>query len=88
MIYKNVKVAEYIPDLICFGQVVVDIKTIERITDHELGQMLNYLRITGLEVGVLLNFKKSRLEWKRVVLQRNHLWTPIFRIQISVHSRF
>jgi hypothetical protein len=53
VIYKNVKVAEYIPDLICFGQVVVDIKTIERITDHELGQMLNYLRITGLEVGIL-----------------------------------
>lgn len=32
---------------------MVDIKTIERITDHELGQMLNYLRITGLEVGIL-----------------------------------
>jgi len=69
--YKTVKVGEYIPDLICFDQVVVDTKTIERITDHELGQMLNYLRITGLEVGLLLNFKKAKLEWKRVVLQRN-----------------
>jgi len=69
--YKGVKVGEYIPDLICFNQVVVDTKTIERITDHELGQILNYLRITGLEVGLILNFKKPRLEWKRVVLQRN-----------------
>ena len=69
--YKSVKVGEYIPDLICFEQVVVDTKTIDRITDHELGQMLNYLRITGLEVGLILNFKKARLEWKRVVLQRN-----------------
>ncbi len=69
--YKNVKVGGYIPDLICFEQVVVDTKTIERITDHELGQMLNYLKITGLEVGLLLNFKHAKLEWKRVVLQRN-----------------
>ena len=69
--YKNVKVGEYIPDLICFDQIVVDTKTIERITDHELGQMLNYLKITGLEVGLILNFKSTRLEWKRVVLQRN-----------------
>ena len=69
--YKSVKVGEYIPDLICFNQVVVDTKTIDHITDHELGQMLNYLRITKLEVGLILNFKKARLEWKRVVLERN-----------------
>ena len=69
--YKTVKIGEYIPDLICFEQVVVDTKTIERITDHELGQMLNYLKITRLEVGLLLNFKHAKLEWKRVVLQRN-----------------
>ncbi len=69
--YKSVKVGEYLPDLICFNQVVVDTKTIDRITDHELGQMLNYLRITGLKVGLILNFKKARLEWKRIVLERN-----------------
>ena len=68
VIYKLVKVGEYIPDLICFGQVVVDTKTIDRITDHELGQMLNYLKITGMRVGLLLNFKRSQMEWKRVVL--------------------
>lgn len=69
--YKSVKVGEYIPDLICFSQIVVDTKTIDRITDHELGQMLNYLRITGHEVGLILNFRNPRLDWKRVVLQRN-----------------
>jgi GxxExxY protein len=69
--YKGVVVGTYVPDLICFDRIVVDTKTIECITDHELGQMLNYLGITGLEVGVILNFKKARLEWKRVVLQKN-----------------
>jgi len=71
VIYKDVKVGEYIPDLICFDSIVVDTKTIDGIGDHELGQMLNYLRITDLQVGLILNFKHSRLQWKRVVLQRN-----------------
>ena len=66
--YKGVKVGEYIPDLIVFDQVVVDTKTIERVTNHEIGQILNYLKITGLPVGLLLNFKRSKLEWKRIVL--------------------
>ncbi len=68
VIYKDVSVGLYVPDLIVRSQVVVDTKTIERITDHELGQMLNYLRITGLPVGLIVNFKRARLEWKRVVL--------------------
>lgn len=65
--YKTVKVGEYIPDLIVFDSVVVDTKVIERISDHELGQMLNYLQITGHPVGLILNFKRGRLEWKRVL---------------------
>ena len=67
VVYKAVKVGEYFPDLIAFGFVVVDTKVIERITDHELGQMLNYLKITGHPVGLILNFKRGRLEWKRVI---------------------
>lgn len=68
VLYKTVQVAQYIPDLIAFDHVVVDTKVIDRITDYELGQMLNYLRITGLKVGIILNFKRAKLEWKRVVL--------------------
>ena len=68
VMYKDVRVGEYIPDQICFDQVVVDAKVVEKIGDHEIGQMLNYLKITGLHVGLLLNFKRPRLEWKRVVL--------------------
>ena len=68
VLYKNVKVGRYIPDLICFEELVVDTKTVEKISSHEIGQMLNYLRITNKRVGLLLNFKRSKLEWKRVVL--------------------
>lgn len=67
VVYKTVKVGEYVPDLIVFDFVVVDTKVIDRITDHEIGQMLNYLKITGHPVGLILNFKRGRLEWKRVI---------------------
>ena len=67
VLYKTVKIGEFVPDLIAFDLVVVDAKVIDRITDHEIGQMLNYLKITGCPVGLILNFKRARLEWKRVV---------------------
>lgn len=40
--YKNTKVGEYVPDLIAFDRIVVDTKVIDLITNHEIGQMLNY----------------------------------------------
>ena len=68
VIYKGVKVGDYIPDLIVFDKVVVDAKTIDLITDIERGQILNYLKITKLKVGLILNFKKPKLEWERLAL--------------------
>jgi GxxExxY protein len=70
LVYKQVKIGEYVPDLIVFGAVVVDTKVVESIGDYESGQMLNYLRISDLQVGVILNFKRAELEWKRMVLSR------------------
>ena len=68
VLYKGHQVGLFIPDLIAFDVVVVDTKMIDRITDHERGLMLNYLRITNLRVGVILNFKRAKLEWERIVL--------------------
>jgi GxxExxY protein len=68
VMYKSVKVAEYVPDLLVYDGVVVDTKTIDSITQHETGKMLNYLRITHCRVGLILNFKYAKLQWARVVL--------------------
>jgi GxxExxY protein len=68
VIYKGVAVGSFIPDLIVDESIIVDAKCIERITEQELGQMINYLRITKLTVGLILNFKHAKLEWQRVVL--------------------
>ena len=68
VLYKERKVGLFIPDLIAFDAVVIDTKVIDRITNHERGLMLNYLRITRLRVGIILNFKHPKLEWERIVL--------------------
>jgi GxxExxY protein len=68
VVYKDHVVSKFIPDLIAYNQIVVDTKVIEKITDHERGQMLNYLKITGCRVGVILNFKHRKLEWQRLAL--------------------
>ena len=70
VIYKGKVVGEYVPDLLVQGKLIVDTKTIDRITDHDRGQMLNYLRITDLRAGIILNFKHARLEWERLVLTK------------------
>jgi len=66
--YKGIQVSEFVPDIIVDNAVIVDAKVIDRISDHERGQMVNHLRITKLRVGLIINFKKPKLEWERLVL--------------------
>ena len=68
VVYKSIMIGEYVPDLIVFDEIIVESKTIERITNHEKGQILNYLKITGLHIGLILNFKHSKLQWERLAL--------------------
>src|SRR5262249_38074111 len=73
VLYKGELVGEYVPDLVVQQKLIVDTKTIDRITDHERGQMLNYLRITTLPVGVILNFKHARVGGERLVLAERRM---------------
>ncbi len=66
--YKEVTVGEYVPDLVAGQSVIVDTKVIDRITDLERGQMMNYLRISKLNVGLILDFKRPKLELERIIL--------------------
>ena len=69
--YRDEKIDEYIPDLEVAGKVIVETKVVERIVDDHIGQVLNYLKISGLEVGVILNFRYASLQYKKLVNQRN-----------------
>ncbi len=65
--YKGHFIGKLIPDMIVAGKVVVDVKVVERFADSHVAQVLGYLAITGLQVGLLLNFKQAKLEVKRLV---------------------
>ena len=67
IMYRGVQVSEFVPDLIAFDKIIVDAKVIECITGLEIGQMINCLKVTGLPVGLILNFKNPKLEFRRVV---------------------
>jgi len=67
IVYKSEKVGDYVPDLIAYDKIVIDTKVIEKITDREIGQMMNYLKISKLRLGYILNFRHPKLEWKRVI---------------------
>ena len=59
---------EYVADLVCYGQVIVELKALDHLSGTEEAQLLNYLMATGLHVGVLINFgSHGKLEWKRFV---------------------
>ena len=66
--YKGCRVGEFIPDLVVFRRVIVDTKVVDRLSDLETGQVLNYLRVTGLRVGLILNFRYPRLQCRRFAL--------------------
>ena len=67
VVYAGVQVGRLIPDLLVEDLVVVDPKVVTAFNDTHLAQMSGYLAITGLKLGLLLNFKYRRLEWKRIV---------------------
>ena len=70
VIYKGKHIDDYIPDLEVENRLILELKTVENIADEHIGQLLNYLRITGMNVGIILNFKHSKLQWKKVVLTK------------------
>lgn len=59
----------YIPDLILFGEVVVELKALSALAPEHDAQLLNYMRISKKPVGYLINFgPMDEVEWKRFVL--------------------
>jgi GxxExxY protein len=66
--YKENIVGEYIADLLVEEKVIVELKTSEKIEKTHEAQLLNYLKATGVQVGLLINFKHQKADIKRMVL--------------------
>jgi GxxExxY protein len=65
--YAGELIGALVPDTIVDGLVIADPKVVDAFSDTHLRQMLGYLAITKLKLALLLNFKQSKLQWKRVV---------------------
>jgi GxxExxY protein len=68
--YRGELIGNLFPDLIVDDAVIVDPKVVTCFAEAHVAQMIGYLNITGLDLALLLNFKNSRLEWKRVLRPR------------------
>lgn len=68
--YKDIKLEKrYCPDFVCFGQIILELKVIPKLTKIEVAQLINYLKITKMKLRLLANFGSSpQLEWNRYVL--------------------
>jgi GxxExxY protein len=68
--YKDVLLdKKYFADFVCYGQIIVELKALQGITNIEVAQLINYLKITRMHVGLLINFGSvAKLEWKRFVI--------------------
>ena len=67
--YKNkILRHSYKADFICFGKIIVELKALSSLTTIEEAQVINYLKITGCKLGLLINFGKESLETIRKVL--------------------
>ena len=66
--YKQRPIENLIPDLIVENAVIVDTKVVETFNDAHISQMIGYLKIAKLRVGLLLNFKHASLQIKRITV--------------------
>jgi len=68
VIYKENYVGEYVADILVEGKVIVELKTVNKLDKNHEAQLLNYLKATGIQIGLLANFKNQKVEIKRMVL--------------------
>ena len=67
VIYKGKKIGVHRLDLVVEGKVVVELKTVERFSTYHTAQLLSYLKASGHKLGILVNFSKAKVEYRRVV---------------------
>jgi GxxExxY protein len=68
VLYKGQCVGEYVGDLVVANKVLVELKCVDRFGGVHTAQCINYLRASGLKLGLMFNFHRPKVEWKRIIL--------------------
>jgi len=64
--YKGTRLnAAYRADFVCFDSLIVEVKALSALSGVEFAQLLNYLKATGIDVGLVINFGEKSLHWER-----------------------
>ena len=72
VIFRNKVIGRYHADLVINQTVIVELKCCETLLKEHQAQLFNYLKVSGLPIGLLINFRRRKLEWKR--LQSNETY--------------
>jgi|TARA_B110000438_G_scaffold286971_2_gene318771 GxxExxY protein len=74
ILYREVALnTSYRADFVCYGSIIVELKALKNLSGTEEAQVINYLKASGLEKALLINFGATSLEYKRLILSKNHL---------------
>ncbi|MBE0663908.1 MAG: GxxExxY protein [Bacteroidales bacterium] len=73
VLYKGQKVGEYYADLVVEGKVILELKASESICDEHKYQLINYLKATNIEVGLLFNFDRKPQFDRKVFQNKNKI---------------
>ena len=67
VMFRGQVAGDFYPDLLVEDRLIIELKAVKSLTTEHEAQLLNYLKATGIKVGLLVNFGRPRLEWKRLV---------------------
>ena len=66
--YRGELAGAYIADLVVEGKIILELKSVKELSPAMEAQLLNYLRLSGVEIGYLVNFHHQRVVWRRFVI--------------------
>ncbi len=65
--YKGKPLGTYVADLVVEDRLLVEVKCVEQFSNEHLAQCINYLKASGLHLALLINFRRPKVEWRRIV---------------------
>ena len=73
VVYKGHHIKNFVCDMVVDNKVIIELKALKQLSNIERAQSINDLKVTGIELAMLINFGTSSLEYERLVLTKTHI---------------